>query len=264
MFKKNNYLYKILKLVKLDEMEILPGHLAFYLIFIIIPVITFIDLLSFNFDINILDIIEKNVPRVVVSLFSNLNNNNFNNINIFLFTLLSLLLSSKGAKAIIIASNILFKRNNKDIMEIRIKSIIIVIILFILITFIIIFLVLGDIIIKYLTISFNNNFSTILYSILKYPISVILIFILIKVVYTISSDKINSKYMNKGAFFTTIMWLLLSRIYSFYLNNYNHYDIYYGSLSNILILLVWVYLLSYIFTIGMALNASNYLDLKSN
>ena len=66
--------------------------------------------------------------------------------------------------------------------------------------------------------------------------------------------------MNKGSIFTTIMWLLSSRIYSFYLNNFNHYNLYYGNMSNILILLIWIYLISYIFVIGMSINASNYLS----
>ena len=35
-----------------------------------------------------------------------------------------------------------------------------------------------------------------------------------------------------------------------------------STLANILILLVWVYLLAYLFTIGIALNADNYLVTK--
>ena len=64
--------------------------------------------------------------------------------------------------------------------------------------------------------------------------------------------------MNNGAWFTTISWFVLTRIYSYHLNNYSNYNLYYGSLSNILILLVWVYLLAYLFTIGLSLNADNY------
>ena len=47
-------------------------------------------------------------------------------------------------------------------------------------------------------------------------------------------------------------------------NNYSNYNLYYGSLSNILILLVWVYLLAYIFMIGLSLNADNYFFSKQN
>ena len=136
-----------------------------------------------------------------------------------------------------------------------------VIFLFILIGFIIIVPIFGDYIINLLSALFGKSiFLTNLYHILKYPISIILMFYLIKVLYMISlSIKINPRYFNNGSWFTTISWFILTRIYSFHLNNYSSYNLYYGSLSNILILLVWVYLLSYLFTIGLALNADNYL-----
>ena len=63
------------------------------------------------------------------------------------------------------------------------------------------------------------------------------------------------KNMNKGTMFTTIAWLLLSKIYSYY---YTDDNMQYGEVSKILILLLWIYLLAYIFTIGMVLNADDY------
>ena len=54
--------------------------------------------------------------------------------------------------------------------------------------------------------------------------------------------------------FTTIFWLLSSKIYAFYVEYFSHYDIFYGSMSNILVLLFWVYILAYIFTLGMSFN----------
>ena len=262
MLKK--YRKYILNAVKINEMDILPGHLSFSLIFMIIPIIAFIGLIVSKIDINFTsNFINKNVPLSVISLI-NISLVDSNNINIFIFAIISLLLSSKGIRAIIISSNILFKIKETNAIKIRVKSFLITIILFILIAFTIIVLVLGDVIINYFNNSLSLNISTILnniYNLLKYPISISLMFLLIKILYTISPTvKINSYYMNKGSFFTTIMWLISSRIYSFYLNNYNHYNLYYGSMSNILILLVWLYLLSYIFVIGMSINASFYLD----
>ena len=37
--------------------------------------------------------------------------------------------------------------------------------------------------------------------------------------------------------------------------NVAHYDIFYGSISNIIILLIWFYILSYVFVIGLVMNA---------
>ena len=66
--------------------------------------------------------------------------------------------------------------------------------------------------------------------------------------------RIPSKNVNYGAIFTSIGWLVITWIYSFYINHYAHYSVFYGGLANLVILLLWFYLLANIFVIGMALN----------
>ena len=66
--------------------------------------------------------------------------------------------------------------------------------------------------------------------------------------------KVPSKSVTGGALFTTAGWILATYIYSFYITKYANYSVFYGSLANIVILILWVYLLSYILVIGMALN----------
>ena len=248
MNKIKKYIKRIIKLVKLDEMQILPGHLAFHLIFLIIPVSTFITLLSSFYDSNISNILSNNIPIQALKII----NNTINPSNITLFIIISLWLTSRGCKAIIISSNIIFKIKNNDKIRLQIKSFLMAIILFILINFVLLVPTLGNILIALI----NPNLSGYIV-IFNYPISIILMFILIKSLYYMAPNQ-KIKYMNKGSLFTTITWLLLSRIYSFYLNNFNDYNVYYGSLSNILILFLWIYLLAYIFKIGMALNADDY------
>ena len=95
--------------------------------------------------------------------------------------------------------------------------------------------------------------------ILKYPLILVILFINIKIMYIIAPDQeIPSKTANKGAIFTTLGWILSTEIFAFYIEKFTKYDIFYGSISNILVLLLWVYLLSYIFVLGMVINASNY------
>ena len=101
----------------------------------------------------------------------------------------------------------------------------------------------------------------VIYDILKYPISFLLIFIDLKILYTVAPNaKIPSAYNNCGTLFTTVMWIIITRVYAIYLNNINTYNIFYGSLANVVIVLFWFYLLSYVFTMGMALNANSYFD----
>ena len=70
--------------------------------------------------------------------------------------------------------------------------------------------------------------------------------------------RIASKYVNHGAAFTTIGWLLITAIYSYYANNVANYNLFYGGLSGIIILMMWVYMIAYIFVIGIAINTSTY------
>ena len=68
--------------------------------------------------------------------------------------------------------------------------------------------------------------------------------------------KIKSKSTTSGALFTTIGWLISSEIYSLYTTYFVRYDLFLGSISSLLILLIWVYIMSYIFSLGLIINAS--------
>ena len=77
--------------------------------------------------------------------------------------------------------------------------------------------------------------------------------------YVIAPDQeIPSKSVTSGAIFTTVGWVLATEIFAFYIERFSRYDLFYGSISNILVLILWVYLLSYIYVFGMVINASNY------
>ena len=94
-----------------------------------------------------------------------------------------------------------------------------------------------------------------IFNFLSGPFSWLIIFLFIKTIYTMAPDKkFSSRHVTGGAIFTTISWIAITSLYSFYINNYANYSAFYGSLANIVILMIWVYLLSYAFVIGMAMN----------
>ena len=47
-------------------------------------------------------------------------------------------------------------------------------------------------------------------------------------------------------------------IYSFWINNFSNYDIFYGSLSNLAILMLIMYFLAFVFVIGIGINVKTY------
>ena len=66
--------------------------------------------------------------------------------------------------------------------------------------------------------------------------------------------KIQAREVNKGAIFTSIGFVIVTYIYSAYTTNFAKYDVFYGNLASIVVLMIWFYLLSYIITIGLAFN----------
>lgn len=65
--------------------------------------------------------------------------------------------------------------------------------------------------------------------------------------------------MNNGALFTTIAWVIATSVYSVYANDYANYNVFYSSLASIVVLMIWVYILSYTLVIGIAINSNVFL-----
>ena len=70
--------------------------------------------------------------------------------------------------------------------------------------------------------------------------------------------------MNKGALFTTIGWIIVTAIYSFYISHFANYQMFYGGISTIIVMMIWIYFLSYILVMGIAINQANYSIDKKN
>lgn len=58
-----------------------------------------------------------------------------------------------------------------------------------------------------------------------------------------------------GAFATTILWLLATFAFGFYIARFGRYDISYGSLAAVVVLQLWIYLSAFILLLGAKLNA---------
>nr|WP_294897688.1 YihY/virulence factor BrkB family protein [uncultured Pedobacter sp.] len=68
------------------------------------------------------------------------------------------------------------------------------------------------------------------------------------------------KFFSAGSSLATILAVLTSLGFSFYINNFGNYNKLYGSIGTLLVVMIWLYLNSLILLIGFELNAS--LDLS--
>lgn len=258
-------LKRLLKIIRRPEMVILPGNLSYSLILSIFPAIMIIGYIISKFHIStemITELLSPSIPGDVAEIILKFLSTGISGTNIVWTIIIALIFSSNGTNAIIVAANILYKKENTDSLKRRIKSFFLVIILLFVFSITIFILGFGSTILKTIIELVDGNYGFIyqFFTIVKWPISFFIIFFLVKVLYTIAPDiQIKSHTVNRGAFFTTLGWIMVTFIYSIYVSNFARYDVFYGNLSSIIILMIWVYILSAILVIGIAINADTYI-----
>ena len=255
-------LKNIYKVLRKPNMVILPGNIAFYICLAIIPVLSLLSLgasiLNLSTDV-IYDFISQSFSVEIANLILGVNLQNIIGIDFFITIIFGLYIASNGADAIILASNNIYNVDSKSFIQRRIKALGMMAILVILLLFMLIVPVFGNTIITLVKeVNLNSiitNRIVVIFELLQGPVTWVIMFLIIKILYSIAPDnKKDKRVVNYGAIFTTIMFVVGTKIYSIYVTNYASYTALYGSLANIVVLMIWIYFLSLIFTIGIALN----------
>lgn len=242
-------------------MQILPGQIAFFFLLSFFPLVLVLGVLAPIFSLsidNIIQIIEMTLPADTSKLIIPLIQGKSFDIHIFLLIISCLFLISKCTKSIIIASSTIYDVFENNFIKNYIKSIIVTMLLTILFIFVALIPAFGEYILKFIvSISEIGERVINVFNILKWPISFFVIFFIVKLVYTIAPNKqIKSSSVNTGAFITTVLSIILTSVFSFYIVNFSSYNIFYGSVANFIILMLWIYLISYIFVFGMVINVT--------
>jgi len=257
---------RIKKNIALPEMKILPGQLAFFFVLTLVPIVALIlsIISSLHIPNNVINMmIENQFPNTVVGFAKYLSSSDGAHVNTIIFFVSALLLASQGTYSMIIASNQIYKIKGKGFIYDKVKSILMLIVLVLLLIFIILVPIFGDFIIKWITSIINNDivnsYINGIYKVVNLPLSWFFIFISIKLLYIMAPDyRLSSKNVNYGSLFTSFTWVLFTKLYSLYINTFNDYSSVYGSISGLIVLMWWIYFLSYLFVMGMALNVSKY------
>ncbi|MBQ2640334.1 MAG: YihY/virulence factor BrkB family protein [Bacilli bacterium] len=258
------FVKKVIKVASKPEMRVLPGQLAFFFFLSTIPLVALIGAIVANFSIPVAEMqrfIHIMLPDSVAEFLFSIKSYTTINFNIIIFFIIAFILASNGTHSMIITSNEVYKIESSHYIRRRLKAIGMVFILVGVLVFLMLVPAYGDTIFKILY-EFTDSDSLIqllhsIYRIFKYPLSVVVIYFNIKLLYVMAPDKkIKSRSTTKGALFTTISWIIATEIYMFYVNKFAAYDLFYGSISNVIVLLLWMYILSYFFVLGIALNVS--------
>ncbi len=262
---------EIYNLIKRPEMSVLPAHLAFYLMMMLVPLLVLLGAVLTKFSISsesMTTIIHNNLPTNVANLIIGVSKSDISSLSLWIVLIPTVLLASNGTYSIIIASNSIYKVDDKNYLKKKIKSFFMFIVLIILFVFLLLVPAFGNLIFRIIgSIVTNTNITDSIYylvfNLFKYPISFLFIYLAVKFLYYIApSIRLNSKELNAGTLFTSIMWVISTFLYSYYIDFYTGYETFYGSMSSLLFLMLWLYVLSYIFVLGMILNSYNHLKNK--
>ena len=91
----------------------------------------------------------------------------------------------------------------------------------------------------------------------RYLVFVLLIYNAVATLYYFGTKEgRNSRYFSVGAFFTTLLIMLTTFLFSIYIENFSTYNKLYGSIGALLILMVYIWINANILLLGFELNAS--------
>lgn len=256
------FIHNFYKVIMRPDMVLLPGNLSFFFVLAIVPTVALISYAASILNLNtnlIYDFLSNSFSESVANIVLGVSFNGMSGINFAITIIVGLYIASNGADCIITTSNAIYGIDNKSWIVRRFKAIGMTFLLIFLFILILIVQVFGNTITDILV---NANLSSAIvnpivltFRIIEGPITWLIMFIIIKLLYTIAPDrKIKGTVVNYGAIFTTIMWILGTSLYAYYATNFASYTALYGGIANVIILMIWMYFLCYVFTIGIALN----------
>ena len=93
--------------------------------------------------------------------------------------------------------------------------------------------------------------------IIRWSLLIVLVIVALAIVYRVAPDRDapQFKWTSVGALVAAALWVFGSIGFSLYVNNFGSYNKTYGALAGVVVLLLWLYLTSYIVLLGAEINA---------
>ncbi|AAK78465.1 membrane protein [Clostridium acetobutylicum] len=267
-----NYVSVFIKRLIDDGIIALSSQLAYSLIFAFFPFLIFLMTLVGFSSIKSSDVLEamrKVVPYQVYGLVKNIvkevvDTKNGKLLSVSLIT--SIWSCVSGFNAVIRGLNNSYKDNERrSFLKVQLISIIFTFGLIITIFFAMLLIVFGDIneelIIKKFGI--NEFFGYGVWDLIKYGILTIgMIFSFAALYRYTPANKHKWKMVFPGAVISALGWVISSICFTYYVNNFGNYSKVYGSIGAVIVLMTWLFIISFIIICGGEINAV-YFEIKN-
>ena len=99
--------------------------------------------------------------------------------------------------------------------------------------------------------------GTILAQVARWVLLVVLVTVGLALVYRVAPDRDapQMRWVSVGAAVATVLWIIGSLAFSFYVSNFGSYNKTYGTIAAVAVLMLWLYLSAYIVLLGAEINA---------
>lgn len=247
-----------------NELMLMANALTYKLLIAIFPFIIFLmTLLGFaDFDVGVY-IIEasKTLPMPIQNILVAFVKEVLQTKSVSLLStsfLITIYSASTGFNSIIQGLNRAYEQDDtRNFVIKRGTSILLVFIFAILVNFFLMVFIFSDyidaFIIKYTPLEFIPYFldSAFLYIFMGF-----VLLVMVLVIYKISiSKKVTLPSILPGAIFSVLSWLVLSKAFNVYINNFSKYSKIYGSIGSIFVLVIWLNMISLLLLLGGQINA---------
>ena len=250
--------------VMYDEISLLSANLSYYFILSLFPMLIVALALTPYFKIDqqfLLEKIQSYAPGGLGDyLFDMISEvlNNKNNTIITVGIVFTLWSASSGIYGIIIAFNNAFRVRDGRIWIVTKLISVILTALFLVGMFVALALIVFG---KQLTYILFHKFNLDegyynLWSVLNYSLPLLFIFLIFVFLYTMGPNlKLKSISIIPGALFATISWIIVSKLFGYYIDHFSSYIKTYGTIGAFMAFVLWLYITGYILIIGAEINA---------
>lgn len=252
------------KLMKFD-IDQRAASVAYNFTLAIFPAIIFLfTLIPFipirNFDVQIMNFLEEVIPRGIfqeaeATIFDIVSRRNSNVLSIGF--LLAVYAATSGMMALMRAFNMTdHVVEQRSFLKARLVAFLLTAVLVFILFFAIAVLIVGRLLVDTF-LTFSPDITTYTIQWLGYLIVFAVFFVAVSLIYQWGPSLPQRwRFVNVGSVIASVLLILVTNGFSFYLANFASYNRLYGAVGTLIALMVWLYLVSLILILGFEINAS--------
>jgi len=241
------------------------AQISFYLTLSIVPILLLITQILGFFNISMeraRNLIEEYTGTNMSSMFDGLFEFSSVGFGNFIFVFIALWAASRASFSIMRITNYTLtegQSTGKGYFRERFRAIKTMIMTIVTIIFALIILANGelimDVILKFLRIEEMSSSIDTLWLGLRWPAGFLMYLLMVSYnYYLLPTEKVEFKKVMPGSIFASVGMLLVTYIYSQYINSLANYDVLYGALSSVVAIMMWFYFIAWVICLGVLCN----------